>query len=196
MKTAIGTVTPNIGHADAGHSPDWPALFWRDDRLLDGAIDNKARFLEAAMHLFEKFVHLADASMKDDELEERKRQLKADLDRAIGGRDQSNEYSNERIERYRELARLAPYGDTEIPAYDEDDWFDEAVNEDVRGLRDRGDNMLLRFDPFTDQYTWKDRETYRETDWYLFQEAVRVHQGETWEVLANSNLRGLDLEAL
>ena len=55
---------------------------------------------------------------------------------------------------------------------------------------------FLRFDPFTDKYTWKDSQNYRQTDWYLFQEAVKIHQNETWEILAASNLNGLDLEAL
>jgi len=45
--------------------------------------------------------------------------------------------------------------------YDEDKWFEEAVNEKVRGLRDRSDLTLTLWDPLTDTYTWKNRETYK-----------------------------------
>ena len=54
MKTMLGSVAPNIGHADAGHNPDEPALVWRDPRLLDERVDNRDRFLEAAKCLYEK----------------------------------------------------------------------------------------------------------------------------------------------
>ena len=108
----------------------------------------------------------------------------------------ANERREERTARYMDLAENSEYGDNALPRYDEDLWFDEAVNEDVRGLRDRGDSALLRFDPLTDKYSWKHRKTYEQTDWYLFQQAVKAHQDETWDILAASNLRGLDLEAL
>lgn len=97
---------------------------------------------------------------------------------------------------YLELAESSKYGGAPLPRYDEDLWFDEAVNEDVRGLRDRSDVALLRFDPLTDKYTWKDPRAYQQANWYLFQEAVKTHQNETWEILASSNLKGLDLEEL
>lgn len=196
MDIGLGKLTPNIGHADAGHNPDWPALVWRDPRLIEEGVDNKERFLDAARHLLEKLARFADGSISDREVARRQDELTADLSVAIGERDQANDRCEERTERYLDLARRAEYGDTPLPRYDEDLWFDEAVNEDVRGLRDRGDAALLRFDPFTDKYTWKDSQAYRRTDWYLFQEAVKVHQDETWDILAASNLKGLDLEAL
>ncbi len=196
MDIGLGKLTPNIGHADAGHNPDWPALVWRDPRLIDEAVDNKGRFLEAAKHLLGKLARFADASVPDEEVARRQRELVDDLDQAIGERDQTNGWREERTERYLDLARGAAYGGETLPRYDEDLWFDEAVNENVRGLRDRGDPALLRFDPFTDRYTWKDPENHRQTHWYRFQEAIKVHQNETWEILAASNLRGLDLEAL
>ena len=74
-----------------------------------------------------------------------KEQLIDDVRRAIGERDQANERCDERTARYRELAESRDYGDRVLPGYDEDLWFDEAVNEDVRGLRDLGDSALLCF---------------------------------------------------
>ena len=196
MDIGLGRLTPNIGHADARHNPDWPALVWRDPRLIDEAVDNKVRFLDAARHLLEKLARFTDASVSEDEIARRQDELVDDLNLAIGERDQTNERRGERTERYLALAESAEYGDTSLPQYDEDLWFDEAVNEHVRGLRDRSDTALLRFDPLTDKYTWKEPHNYRQTDWYLFQEAVKTHQNETWDILAESNLKGLALEAL
>ena len=196
MNIGLKQFMPNIGHADAGHNPDWPALVWRDPRLINEAVDNTERFLEAALYMLEKLARFADPTIPDDELSRRRDQLIGDLRQAIGERDQANERCVERTARYLELAESSAYGDRALPPYDEDLWFEEAVNEDVRGLRDRGDFALLRFDPLTDKYTWKNRETYEQTDWYLFQQAVKAHQDETWDILAASNLNGLDLEAL
>ena len=196
MNIGLKQLMPNIGHADTGHNPDWPALVWQDPRLINEAIGNKARFLDAARYLLEKLARFADASISDEEIARRQDQLTVDLNEAIGERDQANERCDERTERYLVLAESAEYSDASLPRYDENLWFDEAVNEKVRGFRDRGDATLLRFDPLTDKYTWKDPHNYRQTDWYLFQEAVKAHQKETWEFLAASNLKGLDLEAL
>ena len=196
MNIGLKQILPNIGHADAGHNPDWPALVWRDPRLINEAVDNKERFLGAARHLLEKLARFVDATMSDDEVVRRQDELTNALSGAIGERDQANERRDERTDRYLELAESAEYGDTSLPHYDEDLWFDEAVNEHVRGLRDRSDVALLRFDPLTDKYTWKDSRSYRQTNWYLFQEAVKEHQNEAWDILTSSNLKGLDLEAL
>jgi hypothetical protein len=37
MASPLSKVTPDIGHADAQHNPDWPGLIWRDQRLLEDA---------------------------------------------------------------------------------------------------------------------------------------------------------------
>lgn len=192
----FGAVTPNIGHADAGHNPDWPALVWTDPRLIQNAVDNRARFLEAGAHLLAKLAVFADKRIAPAEIKKRQREIKKDLNKAIGDRDQSNDYKEERIARYRDLAATAPYLDTPLAEYDEHLWFEDAVNEKVRGLQDRSDSKLLRFDPLTDVYTWKNERGHKATDWHRFQEAVKTHQNETWEILEKSNLKGLELEAL
>ncbi len=122
--------------------------------------------------------------------------LIADLDKAIGERDQTNGYREERIARYIQLSQTPDYGDTEIPEYDEDRWLSDALNEEVRGLRDKSDSMLTRWDPFTDVYTWKNEATYKHAPWFRFQEAVKTHQDATWTILDETTFNGLELEAL
>ena len=134
--------------------------------------------------------------MTDSEIEQRQVSLAVDLDKAIGDRDQANEFVEERVARYLQLAQTAAYGDADLKPYNHDDWFDNAVNEDVRGLRDRSDSKLLRFDPLTDQYTWRDETTYQDTDWYKFQQAVKDHQGGTWEILKDRTFKGLSIDDL
>lgn len=196
MKTALGSIAPNIGHADAGHNPDEPALVWRDRRLLNERIDNRERFLEAAKCLYEKLARHIDKSRTQRSIGAGKTKLAKDLDVAIGGSDPRNDYQRERIERYKELALNEAYGNSELHDYDPDDWFEDAVNEKVRGLRDRGDSMLLRYDPLQDIYTWKNPDARKATDWYKFQEAVKAHQDAAWEILEASNMRGLELQSL
>jgi len=194
----LSQVLPDIGHADAQHNPDWPALVWQDRRLLGERerVDNKVRFLEAARHLHAKFMQTTTSGAGKTEIAKAWRRLRQDLDRAIGERDQTNERSQERIARYIELSRTANYRGTELREYDEDRWLHEAVDEDVRGLRDKSDSRLTRWDPFTDVYHWRDQRTYKKSDWYRFQEAVKTHQDETWAILAESNLKGLKLPDL
>jgi len=196
MQTALGAIAPNIGHADAGHNPDEPALVWCDPRLLEERVDNRARFLVAATHLFEKLALHVDRRRSKVCIAAGKRKLRRDLDRAIGDQDPENKYRAERIARYRELAQSAEYGDREVPIYDADEWFEAAENENVRGIRDRGDSMLQRFDPLRDVYTWKSALQRATTHWYKFQEAVKEHQDDAWGVLSRTNMKGLDLQSL
>ena len=196
MSGPLGTFAPNIGHADAGHNPDEPALVWQDLRLKDERVDNKTRFLEAAECLLQKLLRFADPSVSQKAVKNEGEKLRKDLDTAIGARDRKNERREERIARYKELGSKRDYGGRDLPEYDEDKWFDEAVNEDARGLRDRSDFSLTRWDPLTDKYTWKDARNYTKTNWYRFQEAVKQHQDDSWDRLSKRNLKGLDLPEL
>jgi len=191
MTGPLSAAIPNIGHAEAGHNPDEVALIWKDTRLIEKRIDNRKRFLDAAGHILRKLAKLTDSRMTEKELKKRETTLKKDLDTCIGEQDQTNRYAEERIDRYNKLATKPQYGKTEITPYDEDKWFEETVNEKVRGLRNRSD--LTRWDPLTDIYTWKNRETYKDTHWYRFQQAVKQHQDETWAILKEKNLKGLEL---
>ena len=183
----------NIGHADARHNPDWPGLVWRDDRLLAERRENKALFLDAARKIFQKLARFADPAIKPASLRKKTRELAADLGKTIGGRDQTNHNKQKRIAKYRELSVQADFGGTALPFYDDDQWIQEALSEKVRGLRDRSDITLARWDPLTDVYSWQDQKKYKTTDWYRFQAAVKDHQQTAWEILSRSNLKGLQL---
>ncbi len=196
LASPLSHVVPNIGHADAQHNPDWPALVWRDTRLLEERRDNKALFLEAAQHLLHRLAKFADPALTDRGLGEKTAALLDDLAAAIGERDQKNAYVEERIARYRELSCQSGYGATELPVYDDDQWLAEALHEEVRGLRDQDDDTLSRWDPLTDVYTWANREEYQQTDWYRFQEAVKDHQNTAWDIVSATNLKGLQLPEL
>ncbi|MDH3997669.1 MAG: hypothetical protein OET90_02415 [Desulfuromonadales bacterium] len=196
MKSPLQRVAPNIGHADAGHNPDWPALVWRDKRLTNERIDNKAKFLEAASRMLEVLARYNDSQISDEEIKQRKTALKADLSKAIGEKDQKNKHKDKRIKRYISLSQSPAYGSTKMPKYDEDSWIMDAIAEDVRGLNDRSDNILARYDPFTDEYTWKDRQTYQSTHWWQFQEAVKAHQDEAWALLEGRSFSTLKLASL
>jgi hypothetical protein len=196
MTVPLSAAIPDIGHAEAGHDPDGAALAWEDTRLIHERIDNKVRFLQAAGCMLRKVTKYVDPKITNEELLKRETTLKDDLDRCIGEQDQTNAHESRRIARYRELARAPEYGGRELEEYDKDRWMDEAVNEAVRGLRDRSDWVLAHLDPLTDLYTWKDRENHRQTHWHRFQEAVKQHQNETWQILAERSFQGLELPEL
>lgn len=193
MANPLSKAMPNIGHADAGHDPDWPALFWQDERMLHEWVDNKALFLDAAEMLLKKLTIYVDPRVSKTGLAEKSRALRGDLDRAIGERDRNNSYRAARIARYRALSDRAEYGDCELAEYDANLWLDEVVNESVRGLRDRSDFILTRWDPLSDVYTWKNPQNHRRSRWYLFQEAVKNHQNKAWDILVQSNMANLEL---
>jgi hypothetical protein len=196
MASPLSKATPNIGHADASHTPDWPALVWQDKRLLHERVDNKMVFLDAAEHLLKAFVRYIDSTVGEGGLNEKAAELRRDLAWAIGERDQCNCFKQERIDRYRELSNHTGDGGRELVHYDEECWLDAAISEKVRGLRDRADFSLARWDPITDVYTWRDRQSYRQSAWYNFQEAVKNHQNEAWEILVQSNMANLELPQL
>ena len=137
----------SIGHAEAFHNPDWAALVWKDKRLINSRIDNKVRFLEAARHMLNRLARHTDSKLPEQELQKWEALLTTDLAHCIGTRDPSNDFAEQRTARYEALAQTEPYGRTAMKAYDPDEWMDQAVNEDVRGLRDRSDFSLSRWDP-------------------------------------------------
>lgn len=196
MKGPLEACSPDIGHADAGHNPDWPALVWKDERMLEERVDNKGRFLDAAAHLLAKLARFADPAVSEAKIERRCLDLRMELNEAIGPRDQGNKDKQARIARYCELATTKAYGDGTLEVYDDDLWLEQAVDGEVRGLKDWSDSLLARFDPLTDIYTWKDRATYRQSDWFRFQQAVIDHQNTAWDILSGRNFKGLQLPQL
>jgi len=196
MKGPLCLALPNIGHADAGRDPDQPALVWQDKRLLHERVDNRTKFLEAAEHLLRKFCRYLDVTLAESVLNEKIGELRQDLDWAIGAQDPTNGKKEERVARYRELSEKVAYGDRKLPKYDGEQWLDDAIDEKVRGLRDRCELPLVRLDPLKDGYFWKDRRNFKQSPWYCFQEAVKTHQQDAWEILEQSNMQGLELPEL
>ncbi len=152
MKGVVEEVIPNIGHADAEHKPDWPALSWEDERLIPrhSKIDNKQRFLDAAISLFKEYCGSLSRSPSAQALGS----LTTDLDRAIGERDDTNQMIEDRIKRYKTLI-----GD-QFVEYDREAWFKEAVDRKI-GF-------------FKWIYSWKGN--YKTSNWFQFQESVKAHQ--------------------
>ena len=182
-----------IGHALAGHVPDIPGLIWNDQRLAQPVIDNTARFLDAAEHLFRKLCLATRGTAQSAEVDRLAAELVQDLKDDIGpSSSRAMRRDLARIQRY-EVRALAPsYGGTAIPDYRQAQWADQAFVEKHGGLAERlakfvaqhtglaGD--ILEFGTRM-QYSWQDPDNFRETHWYKFQEAVRSHLDECWGVL-------------
>lgn len=160
IKGAVEKVIPNIGHADAKYSPDWPALSWEDRRLIPShsEIDNKQRFLSAAVSLFKEYSGSLGRTSSARDVES----LVKDLDKAIGERDDTNQLSENRTGRYRRLIGA------NFVEYDKEAWFKEAID------RKMGFFKWI--------YSWKG--DYKTSDWFQFQESVKAQQRLTIEKLS------------
>ena len=79
MKGILENLIPSIGHADAKHKPDMPALIWKDGRLVSShsEVDNKKRFLEATRCIYDKYAAYLHSSNDNQD-------LIAAIDKAIG----------------------------------------------------------------------------------------------------------------
>jgi hypothetical protein len=160
MKGVIEEMLPNIGHADAQFRPDWPALSWEDKRLISShsEINNKQRFLDAAISLFKEYCVSLGRVPSTQNIEN----LIKELDKAIGEQDKTNQLSKNRIDRYKALI-----GD-DFVEYDKEAWFKEAIDRKI-GF-------------FKWIYSWK--ENYQASSWFQFQESVKAHQRRTIEKLS------------
>ncbi|MDY6855481.1 MAG: DUF6765 family protein [Thermodesulfobacteriota bacterium] len=155
---------PNVGHAESLYHPDWVSHRWEDDRLMENEVDNNLRFISAAKRLFENYVDYLGSEASWDNLEV---ELLSALGRSRHG-DQTHRQA-ERLEQYSEMAQW-------LPRYDEDLWFEEAIECKICGLKDSQDGILSRFTIFKDEYRWKEDVNKEETHWFKFQEAVKEHQ--------------------
>lgn len=198
MKGVLEQAMPNIGHADAKHNPDWPGLVWKDPRLVreHERIDNRARFLDAAVALHQKLSPIARPGIKENILAKEAEKLRNDLFQIMFERDPNDKLKATRIERCIHLAQTNEYGAESLTPYNPDLWFEEAVNENVRGLRDRDEANHFALKVFADEYTWKDVATYRNRHWYRFQQAVIGYQNETKAILDERVFGRMELESL
>ena len=182
MRGILSKTLPNIGHADAKHQPDWPALVWLDERLIEAneVVNNSRRFMDAAKHLFHKLRRYVDPSCPETTIQDEFQLLHQDLMTAIGQPDSTNIYQAERIQRYCALSHHDVYGGRPLPVFDEKQWFEQAIHRTVRGVSD--DNTFwAKLDPLKDEYTWKDN--YQHSHWYQFQEAAKEQQASALAIL-------------
>lgn len=161
---------PNIGHADAEHHPDWPGHRWQDDRLVHCDIDNNMRFISAAGRMYDMMVESTGRSRKDWD------SLSAELSRAFGPTSSSpaNRGKNRRLEQYHKLADWLDATDAD-GEFDDDRWLSEAIDQEVRGLKDPGPWYLGSLHLFPDRFWWRTDRVPEETNWYLFQQAAKDH---------------------
>jgi len=189
----------NVGHGAAKHDPDIPALIWTDARLLNSAVNNRDRFLDASEALFRRF---AEAKGKAPaEIDATAGQLRADLAEDIGEPStRAIAWDQLRIGRYCARAFTAPYGGQAMPSYQAEAWFEEALQEDRKSIVDQfkaevdkladklGDyGDLIRQDLRID-CSWRDAESHASNNWYRFQEAIKTHYEETWSALMAAGL--------
>ena len=171
---------PNIGHADAQHHPDWVGHRWLDDRLVDGEINNNHRFLSASKELFKHYCDYLVSSARYPEDKRPKWQRVQKLLLKLMGPSSSGDQNygvNERISAYRAHADW-------LPEFDEADWFDEAIDTRVKGLKDSKSGIFAEMTVFKDEHFWKTDKDKKTTHWYKFQKAVKQHEGYALKLLS------------
>ncbi|MEA1935615.1 MAG: DUF6765 family protein [Thermodesulfobacteriota bacterium] len=178
---------PDIGHADAEHHPDWVAHRWQDERLVNGDIDNTERFLEAGENLYKKYQHYTETRKQEINISwSELREWFLD----IFGKSNSgpvNWYEEDRIETYRKEYSW-------LGEFDEDDWFEDAIETKVRGLKDSKKGLASTFIIMRDKYFWREDVDKEKTDWFRFQESVKAHQALAMEYLKTTfDKMGIDL---
>lgn len=153
---------PNIGHADFIHHPDWVGHCWNDSRIIKDQVNNNHRFLDAAKYLFREF-SLCITGTPNDALWP---VLQKDLQDAMGPvfSGEKLQGMEARLEKYNKLFKL--------PDYDPHIWFNNAVETLINVIDD--DSFMPAWTIFKDHYQWK--SGWKNSDWYLFQEAVKAHQ--------------------
>lgn len=78
-------------------------------------------------------------------------------------------YCADRLSRYRDLAPwLGDFCETE--------WFAQAIDVKVNGLKDSTNEFLSMFTMLHDRLYWKEGTDKEETRWCRFQEAIKEHQ--------------------
>ncbi len=162
-------VGPAIGHALAMHNPDIPSLVWEDTRLTSkySLKKNKEQILMAAGNIFDIYCGLTKPGKKKSASRDK---LLGDLSDAIGNEAETDSTKDVRVKNYRILL------DLDYREYDEQQWFDSAVDEVVDPKTVGTSNLRMLI--------WK--QDYMKSDWYLFQEAVKEHHEAAMYVLKDT----------
>jgi hypothetical protein len=182
-----------IGHALAGHLPDIPSLIWVDARLVNAEVDNTERFMDAADHLYRKFAAYKAPGVSAVLLDNASKAILADLRADIGPSSKvAKPKDADRIGRYEQRALKQEYGGKPIPGYVEAKWADAAFNEARESFMQQLEIMAAEKAGIAGDVlaggthiscTWKNPAERQQTDWYKFQEAIRSHLKECWDVL-------------
>jgi Family of unknown function (DUF6765) len=167
MKGLWQTLTPNIGHADAGFKPDIPNLVWEDPRLIQefSLIDNKDRVILASQKLYANYLMITSNP-------NRWSAVKDTLIKIIGDPLQEKDIKKYKEQKEIRIGKLraalsAVDADEE---YDPRSWFHKAVDVDVKLFNDE----KFKYDPIKDKLKFK--EKYEFSDWFRFQQAVKEYQ--------------------
>ena len=171
-------IKPDIGHADAEHHPDWVGHVWVDNRLVDGDVNNKLRFLSASRELFHKYCYYIKTEKNKDncaEWEKLEKELIDLMSPTFTGN--CNRYKDKRVESYKKILDW-------FPDFDDRKWFDAAIKTKVRGVKDSHEGIKAKFTVFEDEYYWHDELNKEETDWFRFQETVKDHEKFALKLLA------------
>ena len=156
----IESFIPNIGHADAQYNPDIPSLTWEDKRLINPVISNRTGFLDAAREIFSRLFRFANKDASESVITNEWQMLNAVLSLAMGKESpHSIDENAERIELYCEIAK-------DMNDYDQNEWFNSAIQR--KGIL----NDILISKP-----------GFQESNWFKFQEAVKVHQKLAWDTV-------------
>ena len=155
---------PDIGHADTIADPDFIGLVWRDKRLIQQKISNNSRFLMAALRLLEEYLIFfkISESIRIQIIS----QTRVELLQALGKETKNLlynllNYAPKRMKYYQKLSNH--YNDFDIHQYSKHEWEKQALNK-----------------KFYNQYYWKNINRYKESDWYLFNQAVIKHHDFIW----------------
>ena len=170
---ALGAnVMPNIGHADALHHPDWVGHRWIDQRLVGGEVNNNHRFLSAAETIFRHYCdYLSSEGRYGEQGPPHWDDLQQKLVKAMGPVHSGDENSG-RKERVAQYKKLSPW----LQEFDEMDWFNEAIETDVKGFRDARDGILSHLTIFKDVHYWRKGVDPATTHWRTFQSSVKQHE--------------------
>lgn len=150
--------TPDVGHADALHHPDWVSHRWNDNRLEDPNINNNTRLISAARGLYDLFsvFQTSVGNTGADKWSDLESFLLGIFGTTYSGDTERNVQA--RTEQY--MARV-PW----LEEYDDGDWQTAALG--VKTVRKDGG------DDYVERYFWKSGVNKFDTDWHKFQEAVK-----------------------
>ena len=104
-----------------------------------------------------------------------------------GQKNSNNRGKPARIDRYLLLSERPEYNDRTIPDFNFNDWQTSAIdiNSQIDADGEQETSIL-----------WKSPRSYKQTNWYKFQEAIKEYQKRTLEIYQNSVYKQLSPELL